>query len=249
MKKKRDKIFFWICIIICILCVGYISYYYIQKAESKKEFKEVKKKVVKEEKPVEEVKEKDEIPIDFAELKKVNNEIYAWVQVPDTNIDYPILQSETDDAFYLNHAFDKKYDVFGAVFTEKINKKDFTDFNTVVYGHNIKDGSFFQNLHKFEEEQFFNSHDTFTIYTETEKKTYKIFAAVEYSNKHILYNYDNQNPEEQKAFLQSLKESRSMKNHYRDDVTVDENSKIVTLSTCIRGEPKKRYIVVGVEVE
>lgn len=246
MKKKRDKIFFWICIIICILCVGYIGYYYIQKAESKKEFKEVKKKVVKEEKPTEE-EEKDEIPIDFAELKKVNDEIYAWVQVPDTNIDYPILQSETDDAFYLNHAFDKKYDVFGAVFTEKINKKDFTDFNTVVYGHNIKDGSFFQNLHKFEEEEFFNSHDTFTIYTETEKKTYKIFAAVEYSNKHILYNYDNQNPEEQKAFLQSLKESRSMKNHYRDDVTVDENSKIVTLSTCIRGEPKKRYIVVGVK--
>ena len=114
MKKKRDKIFFWICSIICIFCVAYIGYYYVQKAESKKDYKEVKKKVVKEEKTE---GEKDEIPIDFAELKKVNDEIYAWIQVPDTNIDYPILQSETDDAFYLNHAFDKKYDVFGAVFT------------------------------------------------------------------------------------------------------------------------------------
>lgn len=246
MKRKRDKIFFWICIVICILSITYIAYYYVKKSDGHKNYTKVKKQVIKEEKPE---KKKEENPIDFVKLKNINSDIYGWIQIPDTNIDYPILQNETNDAFYLDHAFDKKEDVFGAIFTERINAKDFTDFNTVIYGHNIKDGSFFQNLHKFEDEEFFNTHDTFTIYTETEKKIYKIFAAVEYSSKHILYNYDNQSIEERKAFLQSLRESRSMNNHYRDDVKVDENSKIVTLSTCIRWEPKKRYIVTGVEVE
>ncbi|WP_461811125.1 sortase domain-containing protein, partial [Faecalimonas sp.] len=181
MKRKKDKVFFWICIVICILSITYIVYYYLKKTDSHKDYAKVKKQVIKEEKPE---KKKEEIPIDFAKLKNVNSDIYGWIQVPDTNIDYPILQNETNDAFYLDHAFDKKYDVFGAIFTERINAKDFTDFNTVIYGHNIKDGSFFQNLHKFEDDEFFNSHDTFTIYTETEKKTYKIFAAVEYSSKH-----------------------------------------------------------------
>lgn len=137
----------------------------------------------------------------------------------------------------------------GAIFTERINKKDFSDFNTVIYGHIMKDGTIFTDLHKFEDEKFFNKHDTFTIYTETEKKTYKVFAAVEYDNRHILSNYDNNIAKDRKDFLQSIRDSRSMKNHYRDDVEVNENSKIVTLSTCVRWSPEKRYLVGAVEID
>ena len=130
-----------------------------------------------------------------------------------------------------------------------MNAKDFSDFNTVIYGHDMKDGSMFKDLHKFEDADFFNQHEEVVIYTETEKKVYKIFAAVVYDDRHILYYYNNQNVEDRKDFLQSIYESRNMKNQIRSDVSVDENSHIITLSTCISGQPENRFIVGAVEVD
>lgn len=248
MKQHMRKTLFWFCIVVCIVCVGYIAYYYIQKGQKNADYNKVKEEVTHKV-PYNVEKPGDVIPIDFAKLKDMNEEIYAWIQIPDTHIDYPILQSKGDDAYYLTHAFDGKDGVMGAIFTEKLNAKDFTDFNTVIYGHIMKDQTMFTDLHKFEDEAFFESHDKVTIYTETERKVYKIFAAVEYDNRHILYHYDNKNPDERKAFLQSLFESRNLKNHYRKDVKVDENSNIITLSTCVRHEPEKRYVVGAVEVD
>lgn len=249
-KGSRKKVLFTVCILVCILCVAYIASYYIKKNRKQDEYKVVQKKVEKEiEKAEVEEEPKEVIPIDFASLKQTNEEIYAWITIPDTNINYPVLQSGVSNAYYLDHAFDGNEGIMGAIFTENFNTMDFSDYLTVLYGHIMKDNTMFTDLHKFEDPEFFNTHDTFTIYTETEKKTYKIFAAVEYDNRHIMFTYNKDNPDDRKAFLESLRESRNLKNNYRDDVEINENSKIVALSTCVRWKPDKRFVVGAVEID
>ena len=103
-------------------------------------------------------------PIDFKSLKKKNSEFYAYIKIDGTKVDYPIVQSKTDDAFYLRHkAEDKSWSASGADYTESANSKDFNDFVTVIYVHNGYSDTFFTTLHYFEKEDFFNSHPYFYI--------------------------------------------------------------------------------------
>lgn len=250
MKKKSRKIIFVLCLLLCIAGIGYLVFYFYQKGKNDDIYEEVKKykeEVKEPEKAAEE--EQVVIPIDFASLKGVNADIYAWIDIEDTNIHYPIVQSATDDTYYLEHTIEGVKGYPGSIYTEMINAKDFSDFNTLIYGHDMKDGSMFKHLHKFADAEFFNTHDTITIYTEKEIKTYRVFAAVVYDNRHIMYTYNNNDVEARKAFIQSLYESKNFKNQYRDGIEVDENSNLITLSTCITGQPSKRFIVVAAEIK
>lgn len=81
------------------------------------------------------------IPVKFGELQSVNPDVYAWITVPGTEIDYPILQHPSDNSYYLMHNIDGSYGYPGCIYTENLNSKDFTDNNTVIYGHNMKNDS------------------------------------------------------------------------------------------------------------
>lgn len=135
MKKRVGKILFWLCIVVCVLGLAYIAIYYFRKDKNEDVYQKVQKQV--EEKKQEEDAE-DEIPIDFASLKETNPDIYAWIEIPDTNVNYPIVQSADDDSYYLNHTIDGQEGYPGSIYTEKVNAKDFSDFNTVIYGHDMK---------------------------------------------------------------------------------------------------------------
>ena len=187
------------------------------------------------------------IPVDFEALHEVNEDIYAWIDIEDTNVHYPILQSATDDGYYLEHTVDRKAGLPGSIYTESLNKKDFSDYITLVYGHDMRDGSMFKHLHKFNEEEFFESHDTITIYTEDAIHTYKVLAAVAYTDEHLMYKYDQNDAADIEAFIESLYEMKSERNQYREGIEVNEESKFVVLSTCITGQPERRWIVVGVK--
>ena len=122
---------------------------------------------------------KVENPIDFASLQKQNDEIYAYIKIKDTKVDYPIVQSATNDEFYLRHkAEDKSWSASGAIYTESGNSKTFDDFTTVIYGHNGYSDSFFTTLHYFEDKDFFDSHPYFYIYTPTRRLTYQVEPSI-----------------------------------------------------------------------
>ena len=191
---------------------------------------------------------KSMIPVDFSSWKERNSDVYAWIRIPDTKIDYPILQGGPYDGYYLDHTIDGEAGYPGSIYTEKVNARDFTDFNTVIYGHNMKNGTMFKHLHKFKEEEFFDSHQFFEIYTEEETKIYRVYAALVYSDRHIMYGFDYETTEGRQAYLDSLDTGESW-NQFREGMVVDENSKIVTLATCIGGRPDNRWIVIGVEME
>lgn len=257
ISRKNLKVIF---LVVGLISVFGLVFYFRQKSNNQEEPEQPEKQqeeVIKEEeeiqKEVQEEEQKEEPeevnPIDFAYWKSVNPDVYAWISIADTNIDYPILQSETDDSYYLEHTIDGVAGYPGSIYTEKVNAKDFSDFNTLIYGHDMKDGSMFKHLHKFEDKEFFDTHDTVKIYTETEIKTYRIYAAVIYDNRHIMYSYDNNNMADRTAFLKSLQGVAGTGSFFRDGMTIDENSKLITLSTCITGQPDKRYIVVAAEVD
>lgn len=250
MKRKIRIILFIIC--ICVLVGGGVFLFLEQRQseDTEDQYNQIRHEVKEEEvtEPVED-KEPEKIPINFKKLKKQNKDVYAWIHIEGTRVDYPILQHPTDDSYYLNRTIDHKAGYPGSIYTEKSNAKDFTDFNTVIYGHDMLNGTMFKDLHKFEKKSFFKKHDTVDIYTETEHKVYKIFAAVVFSDQHLMYSYDYDVKSERNAFLQAVYGSNNMKNQYRDSVKVDEDSHIITLSTCIGDQPTKRWLVLAVEMD
>ena len=103
------------------------------------------------------------VTVDFEALKKINPEIIAWIRIPDTKIDYPVVQGR-DNEFYLKHTFKKTEHVAGSIFLDKDNSSDFSNRKSILYGHNMKDGSMFQGLHKYENEQYLKTHNKVYLY-------------------------------------------------------------------------------------
>lgn len=192
-----------------------------------------------------------EIPakeIDWAALKEKNQDIYAWIYIPNTKVDYPILQHPTELSYYLNHNLDGSEGYPGCIYTQNLNQKDFSDPNTVIYGHNMKDGTMFASLHFYEDNNFFEENRYVFIYTEEQVYVYEIFAAYEGSDVHLLYNYDFDTPSNFQMYLDSVLKIRDMSAHIAEDVEVSSQNHIITLSTCIKNKPKNRYLVQAVLV-
>ena len=185
--------------------------------------------------------------IDFAELKAaVNPDIYAWIYIPDTLIDYPVLQHPTDNLYYLEHNLDGSKGYPGCIYTEDYNARDFSDPNTVVYGHNMKNGTMFAGLHKFEDSAYFEEHPYVYIYTEEGLYVYGTFAAYESGNEHILYNNDFASEYAYSGYLEDIFAVRSMNSNIKEDAEVTARDRIITLSTCVAGRADRRYLVQGV---
>lgn len=189
--------------------------------------------------------------IDFPYLWEINEDIIAWITVPGTNIDYPILQHPTDDGFYLNHNIDGSYGYPACIYTESLNSRDFTDPNTVIYGHNLKAKTMFTELHKFENRDFFEANDEIIIYLPDRTLHYQIFAAHVYDDRHLLYSFDFSDEEIYAGYLQSIYDIRDINANINRDFTVTSQDRIITLSTCMSGQSdaEKRLHVQAVLLE
>lgn len=193
-----------------------------------------------------------ENPIDFKSLQKKNSDIYAWIKVDGTKVDYPIVQSLEDDSFYLKHdAEDKSWSASGAIYTEMVNHKSFNDYITVIYGHNGYGDTMFTTLHKFEKKDFFDSHPEFVIYTPGRKLTYQIISAFKYDDRHIMNSFNFADTGVLAEFQAYMQNPTSAVKNVREklDKDIDTDSKIVILSTCINNQKSNRYLVCGVLVK
>lgn len=189
------------------------------------------------------------IPVDFEALQDINPDIYAWITVPGTEIDYPVLQSETDDTVYLTNSAELEESPAGAIFSEKANARDFSDVHTVLYGHNMKDGTMFAGLHQYEDEAFFNEHRTITIYTPDAIRYYRIFAAYLYDNRHLLQSFDCTDERVFSAYIYNIMSQRNLYATIDDSVDIEADDRILTLSTCYGTDHDTRYLVQAVLVK
>ena len=185
-------------------------------------------------------------PIDFESFWETNPDVYAWIRIPGTVIDYPILQHETDDSYYLNYTIDGIEGYPGCIYTEHVNSKNFTDNNTVIYGHNMRNGTMFSDLHKFREPDFFITNDTVYIYTPEKQLTYKIFAAYLYDDRHLMNSFDFSDSKVYSDYLSDIQNMNSEDVNLRKDIKITDTDKIITLITCIREQPKMRVYVQAV---
>ncbi len=182
---------------------------------------------------------------DFAVLKETNQDVYAWITMPDTKVDYPILQSETDNK-YLDTNIDGSSGFPGCIYTNVCNSKDFDDYITVVYGHNMKNGDMFGSLHNFNDATFFDDYGTFTVETPDRLLTYSLYAAVNYNDKLIPAYYDVKSVAGRDEFIKSLEECRgNSKTHFSDDMEISGEDKVLVLSVCIKGQDDRRYLIVA----
>lgn len=185
--------------------------------------------------------------VDFHSLRELNGDICAWISVPGTAVNYPVLQ-KTDsldpyDNYYLDHTADHAEGYPGAVYSQPVSATDFTDPVTVLYGHNMKDGSMFASLHSFEDRDFFDQNRLIIIDTPERTLTYEIFAAVSFSDDLIPYEYDFSIPDGMQRYLEDIKTSDG---NIREDMKVTESDRILTLSTCYPDEETRRLLIEAV---
>ncbi len=272
MKKKRSIIYLIItivCLVILVLAIAYILKYYENASEKEAMYESLQASMAglplpspapsaaPTETPVATATPKPEIPEDAALLRAVDfaalqedtcADIYAWISIPDTRIDYPVLQHPSDDTYYLNYNLDGSKGYPGCIYTERENSRDFSDFNTVIYGHNMKNGSMFHDLHSYEDESFLSDHPYVYIYTPDRVLRYRIFAAYPYDDRHLLYSFDYATPEGRAGYLSEIFSIRSMSAVLDDQVAVTSDDRLITLSTCVGSQNEKRYLVQAVLV-
>lgn len=186
--------------------------------------------------------------IDWDKLKEFNPDIYAWIYIPNTRVDYPVLQSETDNSYYLKHNIDGSKGYPGCIYTENYNSKDFNDPCTVIYGHNMSTtGTMFRSTHFFEDLSFFENNRYLYIYTPDEVITYEVYACVVRDNAHILKKYDFSKMTGIYKFIKEVDSCRGMTDHIRGDMAISYEDKLLVLSTCIDTDDNKRFNVVCVK--
>lgn len=169
------------------------------------------------------------IDVDITELKDKNSDTVGWINVNNTNINYPFVQTK-DNSYYLNHSFDKKYNEAGWVFLDYRNSKDLNNRNTILYAHSRLDKTMFGSLSKVLKSSWYNNKDNHIIRlsSDTENTLWQIFSVYKIPEESYYITTNFNSNEEYTKFLNTIKQ-RSIHNF---NTNLDTNDKILTLSTC-----------------
>lgn len=172
----------------------------------------------------------------LASLAQINPDIYGWISIAGTSINYPIVQGEDND-YYLDHAYTGDYLPIGSIFADYRNSKNITkNYNTIFYGHNITSGSMFHDVTKFFKDEYFE--DTYIyIYTVDGIFVYEPFSVYETRYDYNYFKTDFKSAEDFITFTEEIKANSAKEK----DMEFTENDRIITLSTCTNGAYYARY--------
>ncbi len=189
--------------------------------------------------------EQEGFRVDFEELMKINPDTVGWIRFyPEpSQISYPIVQGE-DNERYLHETFSANENTLGAIFLNVDNSADYSDKNTIIYGHRMRDGSMFRHLQDYEDESFWKDNPYFYIYTPDGKEiTYHIYSYAVVNAVSDTYLTEFGDDESYQEFLDMTMET----SEYDTGVEVDAEDTIVTLSTCTSASDENRIVVRGVK--
>ena len=255
-KKKKSDVLLTIALIaaIVVFCYAAFNLYHIY-TEYKKgtdEYNQIEEMAVTErdadsgEAAGPNAQLKPPIEVDFDKLKSVNEDVVGWIYVdalPD--ISYPIVKGK-DNQTYLHQTYEKNYNFAGTIFVDYENSGDFSDCNTLVYGHNMKNGSMFGHLKKFrEDDKLYKQDKYFWILTPERNYRYEIISAYTTGVNSDTYTLFKGPGEEFEKYLETIKGYSEIQT---DDTDLTIKDKIVTLSTCT-GNESTRFVVQGKRVD
>lgn len=180
------------------------------------------------------------LQVDFEGLKAQNPDVVAWIQIPALDISYPAVQGK-DNSYYLHHMFDGKENKNGSIFIDYHNQPEFTDSNTIVYGHNMKNGSMFGTLDRYQEKSLFEKYPCFYIYLPDGILEYRIVSSYAGMTGSVGFTYRFPELEDYQDFLEKIISYAA----YDTGTEVTDTDHIVTLSTCVNSDRNYRYLVHG----
>ena len=164
-----------------------------------------------------------------------NNEMVGWLTIPNTTIDYPVVQKGGDNEYYLSHAFDNSVDSAGTLFVDYRSDIVNPTTNTIIYGHNMHNGTMFGTVSDFLNREYYEGHRIIHFNTIFERRKYKIIAVclaeVVYQdeNSYRYYNFiQASNQAEWNAFVENVK----YLSVFGDDIKLEKTDEVLTISTC-----------------
>ena len=191
------------------------------------------------------------VEIDFETLKEANEDIIAWLWVPETNIAFPLLQGK-DNMTYTHYSYDMQYNSSGSIFMDARNSENFTDDNTIIFGHNMKNGSMFGSLKNYREQDYLAEHNTIFVFTPEKAFMYEVFAAHETISTSSVYTcmFGTEELSIMEGYTQTPEYSEYLDMIRRNtlitsDVWPTEGDRLITLSTCAANW-NARFVIHGV---
>ena len=185
--------------------------------------------------------EESPITVDFDELLKLNGDVIGWLYCEDTPIDNVVVRGSDND-YYLRRFLDGSYSASGTLFADWLCARDFSSRNTVIYGHNMNNGTMFASIRKYVDQEYYDEHPV--LYLNTPEQDYKLEVFSGYitpSTDNVTYAIGFVDDE---SFMENIEIIRSRSN-FQTDVTVTSEDRIVTLSTCTYEFNSARYVLVA----
>lgn len=259
MYKRKIKFILSIHIILIILLICSIFYifkYHYDIYNSKKERTLLDQFSINEDLALENsaegaILEKTERMLKLEELQKTNSDIKGWLEIENTNINYPVLQG-TDNSFYMTHNYKKQYSMNGAIFLDKDFCWNPPSSNLLIYGHNNRNNTMFQDLLKYTNIEFYNAHPTIRFTTNNEDSTFDIISVfqskVYYKSEKNVFRYyyfvNSNNEAEYNQYVQNAKKASL----YNIDKSASYGEQLMTLSTCSYHTADGRFAIVAKKV-
>ena len=255
MQKMVIRFTYIIATILMIGSLFYLAKYYHAMHKEKQETNllneiSIEENITKTEEILEskEIIYKTERMLKLEELQKENSDIIGWIEIEDTNINYPVLQG-LDNDYYMNHDYQKKRNMIGSIFLDKDYIWDPPSSNLLIYGHNIKNGTMFQNLLNYREKTYYEQHPNIRFTTKNEDVYYEIIAAfsskVYHTTDQNVFRYyyfiNAQNEVQYNEFVQNVKKA-SLYDTLKTAVYGDQ---LMTLSTCAYHVQNGRFAIVA----
>ena len=269
-KAKRPvdvmlDILLWVFILVFIGSAGYLGYYFYNIKKSESGFMTLKKMMKGDVSVQQDFATPDEplepleyveingvmVQAKFADLYKQNNDFMGWLKLDDTCIDYPVMFTPNDEEYYIHRDFDGSYSSSGTLFIGKLSDPITPSDNVIIYGHNMKAGTMFYPLLKYEKKDFYEGHKYIEFDTIDDNCTYEVIAAFRTvinesdPSNFDYYNFANANSKEE--FDEYVSKVKS-KTPYDIPTTAEYGDKLITLSTCAYHADEGRYVVVAKRV-
>lgn len=246
-KKKRKltkfgRILSDIVIVVCLVIAGFSGWNLYKELHEYKESKETYEKLTPEvviENP--DTNEVDTAPLfDWEKLKQINEDFVGWIRLDDSTVDYPFVQG-TDNEYYLRHLFDGTYNNSGCVFMDVNNNRDFSDKNTILYAHNMKNGTMFASIEKYKDASYYDGHKVIHIYTEA--ATYDVYPVAgivtDGQDDYVRTSFNDDND-----FMSYVNRFVSSST-FTSEQSIESTDRIVMLSTCNYDRSDGRYVLIG----
>jgi len=248
-EKKAGKIISNIILVIAIAVFMYSAYnlymIFSEYKEGEDTYESIKEQVVMETQTPLGDNMPEQFSVDFEKLLEINSDVVGWIRFDEpADISYPIAQGETNNT-YLRTTLEKKKNSAGTIFIDYQNQSDFTDKNTFIYGHNMKNGTMFGQLRKYKDAEFGKQYPYFYIYTPDGREIkYEIFSVSVVDTGTESYQMFYESDSDFENYIKYIK-SKSL---YSFDVNVSSASRIASLSTCTNVTDEQRLLVHGVVV-